>query len=184
MPSTMGKSTVRIEPLRLAVSACLMGQKVRYDGRHKKALELTKWPVEWHLICPEVTIGMGVPRPPIEQRYLRDELKVVEVGDWKKQYQQRLASFASVVAEDIIRRGISGYVLMQKSPSCALQSSAHYEGSTLIRTHAQGYFVAALQQHLPQLPMAEEIALRSPQAQRDFLQQARAYAALNAAYSP
>ncbi|MGZ8466831.1 MAG: DUF523 domain-containing protein, partial [Candidatus Binatia bacterium] len=50
---------------RLGISACLLGQKVRFDGGHKREPFLTELFgkfVEWMPICPEVEVGMSVPR--------------------------------------------------------------------------------------------------------------------------
>ena len=54
--------------LRLGVSACLLGEEVRYNGGHKHMLFLTTVLgnyVEWVPVCPEVEMGMGVPRETI-----------------------------------------------------------------------------------------------------------------------
>lgn len=165
--------------VRLAISACLLGHRVRYDGGHKSSALLQQWPVEWHPVCPEVAIGMGTPRPPIEQRYLNQELMVVEVGNWQQRYHHLLAGYAEQVAAYIKKHRISGYVLMQKSPSCGLQSSALYDKDKTIRTDAEGYFVAALRQQLPQLPMVEEAILKDATLQQRFLQRAQNYAELS-----
>src|SRR5262249_61934374 len=56
------------EKIRLGVSACLLGQRVRYDGGHKRDDALLRGlgdDVEWIPVCPEVELGLGVPRPPI-----------------------------------------------------------------------------------------------------------------------
>ncbi len=53
--------------IRLGVSACLLGHEVRYDGGHKRDAFLTDFLgpfVEWVAVCPEVEVGLGVPRPP------------------------------------------------------------------------------------------------------------------------
>src|SRR5207245_11454523 len=63
-----GGSLLPMAPLRLGISACLLGQAVRYDGGHKRdpflAETLGRF-VEWVPVCPEVELGLGVPREPI-----------------------------------------------------------------------------------------------------------------------
>src|SRR5213080_2301917 len=63
-----GSSSLPTAPLRLGISACLLGQAVRYDGGHKRdpflAETLGRF-VEWVPVCPEVELGLGVPREPI-----------------------------------------------------------------------------------------------------------------------
>lgn len=52
-------------PLRLGISACLIGEAVRFDGGHKRDFFLVKTLgpiVEWVPVCPELESGLGVPR--------------------------------------------------------------------------------------------------------------------------
>lgn len=159
--------------LQLAASACLLGQKVRYDGNNKLSHLLAELPVQWHPICPEVAIGMSVPRPPIEQRYIDQALMVVEVNHWGKRYQQQLAEFARTTAMYCQQHDIGGYVLTAKSPSCALHSAKIYQENGRYRDNEKGYFVAKLQQLLPLLPMIEEGNLHESEKRQRFLQQAQ-----------
>lgn len=159
--------------LKLAASACLLGQKVRYDGNHKLSHLLAELPVQWHPICPEVAIGMGVPRPPIEQRYIGQTLRVVEVNHWEKRYQQQLTELAQTTAIYCQQQGIGGYVLTAKSPSCALHSAKRYHENGRYSDNEKGYFVAQLQQLLPLLPLIEENDLHQSEKRQRFLQQAR-----------
>ena len=53
---------------RLGISSCLLGNNVRYDSGHKKddfLVETLGDFVEWVPVCPEVEVGMGIPREPI-----------------------------------------------------------------------------------------------------------------------
>lgn len=162
--------------LQLAASACLLGQKVRYDGGDKLSHLLTELSVQWHPICPEVAIGMSVPRPPIEQRYIEHTLMVVEVGNWEKRYQQKLTELAQTTAKYCQQHGISGYVLTAKSPSCALHSAKIYQAEGDYRDDEKGYFVAELQRLSPLLPMIEEKDLHQDQKREQFLQRAQFFA--------
>lgn len=54
--------------IRIAISSCLLGEKVRFDGGHKRAAYVTEVLANYFdlvPVCPEVAIGMGVPREPI-----------------------------------------------------------------------------------------------------------------------
>ncbi len=56
------------EPIRVGISSCLLGQKVRHDGGHKRdayLMEVLGQLVTWVPVCPEVGIGLGIPRPSI-----------------------------------------------------------------------------------------------------------------------
>ena len=57
---------------RIGISSFLLGQRVRYDGWHKKDEFLTQTfgPfVEWVAVCPEVEVGMGTPRESTGQHF-------------------------------------------------------------------------------------------------------------------
>ena len=68
---------------RLGISACLLGQEVRFNGGHKRDDFLVdtfgRW-VEWVAVCPEVEIGMGTPRPPIRLERRDGDLRLVTLG--------------------------------------------------------------------------------------------------------
>ena len=59
-----------VDPIKILVSACLLGQRVRYDGGHSKndAHLLAKWRAQGRVVafCPEVAGGLGTPRPPAQ----------------------------------------------------------------------------------------------------------------------
>ncbi|HEU4394215.1 MAG TPA: DUF523 domain-containing protein [Planctomycetota bacterium] len=104
----------------MGVSACLLGQEVRWDGRHKRA--------EWVAadlageadlvpVCPEVEVGLGTPRPPIrlEERGGAVRLACPSTGE---DLTARMAAFAAARVAALREAGIAGYVLKARSPSC------------------------------------------------------------------
>lgn len=104
----------------VAVSACLLGQKVRYDGKDKYsgliAEELEKY---CHLIavCPEVEIGLGVPREKIQLTQVGSTIKVLKEKEPKEDVSVALISFAK---HFVSQNTISGMVLQDRSPSCGI----------------------------------------------------------------
>jgi uncharacterized protein YbbK (DUF523 family) len=94
---------------RLGISTCLLGEKVRYDGGDKKDYFLTKTfgrHVEWVPVCPEVEIGMGIPREAV--RLAGDPAKprmIVERSgkDWTPQFN----SFAAKRVRALYGAGFS-----------------------------------------------------------------------------
>ena len=54
---------------KVGISACLLGRRVRYDGRDKfdpLPAEVLAGRIEWVPVCPEVESGLPVPREPIQ----------------------------------------------------------------------------------------------------------------------
>ena len=108
--------------VRLGVSACLLGQAVRYDGGHKRDSFLTETLgpfVEWVPVCPEVEIGLPIPRTPIRLvgAARAPRLVVETTGD---DLTERMRRYASAKARELEALGLCGYVLKSGSPSCGL----------------------------------------------------------------
>ncbi len=119
---------------KVLVSACLLGERVRYDGREKGVQHpvLERWLAEGRVVrvCPEVAGGLPVPRPPSEQ--LADGRVVTEAGvDVSDAFSRGAAEALRLVRE----HGIEIAVLKEGSPSCG--SGFVYDG-TFSRTRIDG----------------------------------------------
>lgn len=154
----------------VGISACLVGQKVRYDGGHKGSdfcqNQLGKH-VEYLPLCPEVGIGMSVPRPTI--RLVGDVTKpravVPKTGE---DVTQRLADFADVREQQLAK--LSGYILCAKSPSCGMERVRVYaEDSNMNVKDGTGIFAQRLKEMFPALPMEEDGRLNDPLLRENFV---------------
>ena len=170
---------------RVGVSRCLLGDAVRYDGGHKRdddLIEALEAHVEWVAVCPEVEIGMGTPREPIQlvahidgvaSGDERVRLVGVDSGD---DWTTRMCEWARAGVQALVDLRLSGFVLKARSPSCGLGGvpvlQSQPEGATLA---GRGLFAQALVELLPDLPMQEEEPLRSPSVREQFLMRVLAY---------
>ncbi|MCH8491999.1 MAG: DUF523 and DUF1722 domain-containing protein [Idiomarina sp.] len=154
----------------VGISACLLGQKVRYDGGHKGSdfcqNQLGKH-VEYLPLCPEVGIGMSVPRPTI--RLVGDVAQpravVPKTGE---DVTQRLADFANVREQQLTK--LSGYILCAKSPSCGMERVRVYaEDSNMNVKDGTGIFAQRLKEMFPALPMEEDGRLNDPLLRENFV---------------
>jgi uncharacterized protein YbbK (DUF523 family) len=159
--------------LRVGISACLLGEAVRYDGAHKRdatLLEALGPHVEWVPVCPEVELGLGVPREPIALEVgAQGETRLV-ARETRRDLTDAMAQYAKgrVVALEVL--GIAGYILKARSPSCAPAGVAVAGGAE------PGMFARVLRARLPRLPVASEEDLASAAARDAFLAAVRAYA--------
>lgn len=160
--------------VRIAVSACLVGHEVRYDGRHKRdpylAGELGTR-MAWVPVCPELDIGLGVPREPIHLVAGEGDVRLVGIhsGD---EHTDAMRSYAERRAEQLVGAGIDGYVLKARSPSCGLGDiPVHDPVSGDVIDHERGRFAAVLTRQDPLLPVAEEVDLTLPGVRDRFLEQ-------------
>jgi len=162
--------------IKVGISACLLGDQVRFDGGHKKsdfcANELQRH-VEFVKLCPEVGIGMPVPRPTIrlEQHAHGVRAVVPKTGD---DVTDRLSHFADKAQPHL--KQLSGYVLCAKSPSCGMERVKLYDPDTgYARKEAEGIFVKRLRELHPALPLEEDGRLNDAPLRENFVMRVFVY---------
>jgi len=163
--------------LRLGVSACLLGNEVRYDGGHKRNPFLTDQLasfVEWVPICPEVEAGFGTPREAMH--LVRDgaDVKLLTVRT-KRDVTVQLEKAVAVRVRDLAALDLDGYVLKKDSPSCGLFRVKVYGGSGAGERSGRGLFAAGLAGAQPLLPLEEEGRLGDPRLRENFIERVFAY---------
>jgi uncharacterized protein YbbK (DUF523 family)/uncharacterized protein YbgA (DUF1722 family) len=163
--------------LLIAVSACLLGQPVRYDGGHKRLAFLTDTlarHADYVPVCPEAGSGMGIPRPPIHLVGDARRPRALGLHDPELDVTERLESFAA----DTLPRlaGVSGYVFKKNSPSCGLRRVKLFaEPGHRARRVATGIFARCVGESLPLLPMEEEDGLLDLRRRDNFLSRVYVY---------
>jgi uncharacterized protein YbgA (DUF1722 family)/uncharacterized protein YbbK (DUF523 family) len=164
-------------PIRLGISACLLGDEVRYDGGHKRDAFLTSvlGPlVEWVKVCPEVEIGMGTPREPIRLVGQDGRIRLLAVTSGAD-YTATMDTYAARRVEALRRDRLCGYVLKKDSPSCGMaRVKVHGTKGPPARTGV-GRFAAALIARFPDLPIEEEGRLADPRLRENFIERIFAY---------
>ena len=161
----------------IAISACVLGEPVRYDGGHKHAPLLTRvlGPfVEWVPLCPEVDVGLGVPRPPIRLERGTDGVRLVEPVAGTD-LTPRMTAWAHTRIQELVERAVCGCILKSRSPSCGPTDVPVYEDGDAAAGMGHGVFAALLMARLPHLPVVSETQLHDVPACEQFLARARAY---------
>src|SRR2546426_1155246 len=164
------------EKIRLGVSACLLGARVRYDGGHKRAGALLRAlgaDVEWVPVCPEVELGLGVPRPPIVLVGFPSSLRLIE-PESGPDLTGPMRRLAPARARQPARPGLDGFVLKSRSPSCGLRGVpvGARDGR---RRRGRGLFAAELVRGARGLVIEEESRLADRRVRARFV--ARVWAA-------
>jgi uncharacterized protein YbgA (DUF1722 family)/uncharacterized protein YbbK (DUF523 family) len=170
--------------LRLGVSACLLGRKVRYDGQHKRDAFVTDvlGPfVEWVPVCPEFEVGMGVPREPV--RLVGGALGTKLVGERSgRDWTWAMRRVAAARVKELEKLDLHGYVTKKDSPSCGLERvRVHRARGGPTRRDGVGMFVRVLAERMPLLPLEEEGRLNDPALRESFVERIFAYARWKAA---
>jgi uncharacterized protein YbbK (DUF523 family) len=165
------------DTIRIGVSACLLGAPVRYDGGHKRdafvATTLARH-VTIVAVCPEIDIGLGVPRETLKLLAGPDGIRLVgtETG---RDVTAKMQRYARKKTHELQRLGLAGYVLKANSPSCGLASARIQPLRGTARARGPGVFAAQLFAHLGLLPVEEESALSSACARDCFIERVFAY---------
>jgi uncharacterized protein YbgA (DUF1722 family)/uncharacterized protein YbbK (DUF523 family) len=160
--------------IRIGISACLLGQEVRYNGGHKRDAFLTdtfgRWG-EWVSVCPEVELGMGTPRPAIRlERHSETDGEVrLVMPSTGQDYTAPMRAWAERRAEALAAMHLDGYVLKKDSPSCGMERVKVYRGEGAPAKDGRGLFAEALIARLPDLPVEEEGRLNDPLLRENFI---------------
>ena len=158
------------ERIPVGISSCLLGQAVRFDGGHKHDRYITEVlgrHFEYVAFCPEVAIGLGVPRPPIHLVDETGSVRVLGVEDPALDVTAALADYADEVSERI--DAVCGYIFKRDSPSCGMQGVEVHSRSGQVAGTASGGFAHRLMQRLPFLPCEEEGRLRDWHLRENFI---------------
>jgi len=162
---------------RVGISSCLLGSCVRYDGGHKRNESLLGTLgslVEWVPVCPEVDIGLGTPRPPIRLERDGEESIRLVMPETGEDLTDRMTRYATERTETLREKGISGYVLKSRSPSCGMETVPVHETNSEGSAAAVGVFAAVLRENMPHIPVEDEERLMYPDVRNHFI--ARVYA--------
>jgi len=159
----------------IAVSACLLGHKVRYDGAHQiQPLIISSLAEEFKLlaVCPEMEIGLGVPRAKIELLKKAQQTRVLSTQEPIVDLTQTLQNFAE---EFLNSANISGFILKDKSPSCGVGNCKIKDLDGQIQTNGTGIFAASILQLKPNMPLLQSDKVTGKQAFQSFIKQVRVY---------
>ncbi len=160
--------------IRIGISSCLLGEAVRYDGDHKRdvyiARTLSRY-VEFVPVCPEVGIGMGVPRPPIQLVGSVEAPRAVRRDDYAIDVTEKLAAYGDRQAR--LLDDVSGYIFKARSPSCGLADVPVHAKTRA--SFGRGIYAATFLSHHPWLPAEDELRLADPARRDNFFERVFAY---------
>jgi len=159
----------------IGISSCLLGRRVRYDGNDKLQRNMIDWlgnRVELLAICPEVAIGMGIPRPPIHLTGDLQQPEARQVDMPERTYTLPLKNFAMLVSDEYV---LDGYIFKSRSPSCGLGSAPILVNGSAQSQTVSGIYTSCLTRLLPYLPVTEAETLVTRKACHEFLQKCSSY---------
>lgn len=157
--------------IKVGISSCLLGQRVRYDGGDKRsALCIDELGQLFDFVptCPEAGAGLGVPRPPVRLVGDADAPRARGIDNPALDVTDRLQSYASARVPELAE--LCGYVFIRNSPSCGLfDVKLHAEDGTLLEATSRGIFASAFVSAYPALPVEEEGRLHEACVRENFI---------------
>ena len=154
----------------IGISSCLLGEKVRFDAGHKRNAYvngvLSDY-FEFHPFCPEVAIGLGIPREPIRLVSSAGEIRCVGVKDPKQEFTDSLREAAD--GQKSWHKDLCGYILKKDSPSCGMERVKVFENDMPTRK-GSGIYAKTLMENFPYLPVEEEGRLEDAHLRENFIQ--------------
>lgn len=176
------------ESPRVGISACLLGEAVRYDGGDKRQpaiVEALERAFTLVPVCPEIEAGLGVPREPMDL-----VLRPSAGGELRPKAVTRsgfdLTSAVEETSARLVRQAsaerLAGFVLKSRSPSCGIGTTPIYDASGAAVSMGSGLFASAIARELAALPIEDEIRLADPVTLERFVERVLAYARATASF--
>lgn len=158
--------------IRLGISSCLLGERVRYDGGHKHDAYLTDTLgqfVQWVPVCPEVECGLPVPREAMHLEGDPASPCLVTIRTHVDQ-TERMLSWARRRVEELAREDLCGFVFKANSPSCGRECIPVYDARGMAQESGVGLFARMLVDRFPLLPVEDEDRLHDPALRENFIE--------------
>ena len=163
--------------IKIGISSCLLGERVRYDGGHKLDHYLRDTLgrfVEWVPVCPEVESGLPVPREAMRLAGDPAAPRLVSRKTGVDHMDPRLQWTKKKLAE-LENQDLSGFVFKSRSPSCGMQGVKVYSASGAAGHKGAGFFAKAFMGRFPLLPMEDEGRLQDPGIRENFIERVFIY---------
>lgn len=160
-----------MEKIKLGISSCLLGEKVRYDGGHKLdhfLKDTLGMYVDWVAICPEVEYGLPVPREAMH-------LVATEKGNRLVTYctgvdhTEGMRRWAGRRLDELEKEGLCGFIFKSRSPSSGLRGVKVYNPSCPPTRTGVGIFAGAFVERFPLMPVEDDGRLQDPSLRENFI---------------
>lgn len=156
--------------IRIGISSCLLGEKVRFDGGHKRdafLVETLGHHVEWVPVCPEVEVGMCTPRPSVRLVLIENGIHMIAKDG--TDFTDDMQAYTIRRAAELVSENLSGYILKRSSPSCGMERVRIYDQEGFPRDKGAGLFATGLMEAFPHLPVEEEGRLHDHRLRENFV---------------
>jgi uncharacterized protein YbgA (DUF1722 family)/uncharacterized protein YbbK (DUF523 family) len=160
------------EQIKLGVSACLLGQNVRYNGGHSRDPFITdtlSQYVEFVPVCPEVECGFSIPREALRLAGDPEAPRLITTNT-KQDHTERMLRWCSKRVRELEELNLYGFIFKKGSPSSGMERVKVYDDKGMPSNRGIGMFARAFMDHFPLLPVEEDGRLHDPQLRENFIE--------------
>ena len=158
--------------IRIGISSCLLGERVRYDGGHRLdpfLADTLGMFVEYLPICPEVECGLPVPRAPMPLEGEPSSPRLLTIRT-RLDHTGRMLAWARRRVAGLEAEGLCGFIFKSNSPSCGMERVKVYRGSGMPARTGAGMFARCFMERFPLLPAEDEGRLHDPAVRENFME--------------
>ena len=163
--------------IRIGVSSCLLGNKVRFDGGHKHDRYITDTLGNYFKfipVCPEVECGLSIPREAM--RLVGDpESPRLVTNKTEIDHTDRMMHWALKRVHELADENLCGFIFKSKSPSSGMERVKVYDNNNVPRAIGVGLFARIFKEHFPLLPVEEEGRLHDMTLRENFIESVFVY---------
>ena len=160
-------------PIKIGVSRCLLGDRVRYDGTHKRdhfLVDTLGSFVSYVPVCPEVECGMPVPRESLRLVGDPDHPRLVTLKT-KKDFTDQMAAWSRRRLDELEKGNLCGFIFKKNSPSSGLYRVRVHAKAGMPDRVGSGLFAKAFTERFPLIPVEEDGRLNDPKLRENFIEQ-------------
>ncbi len=168
------------DTIRIGISACIVGEEVRFNGGHKldRFIRDTLGAyVDFVPVCPEVDIGLGVPRETLRLVRGKGSQPLLIAPKSGAAHTTKMLGYARGKVAELGKLELCGFIVQKGSPSCGMERVRIYptkEGGAPTKD-GRGLFTQVLMDKLPLLPVEEDGRLNDPLLRENFIERVFAY---------
>jgi len=158
--------------IKIGISACLLGRKVRYDGGHKRDRFITDslgQYVEYVSVCPEVECGLGTPRESLHLVGDPAAPRLVTTHT-NRDFTEQMLKWSRQRVRDLEKEDLCGFIFKKNSPSCSMEKVTVYNPEGMPVKKGRGIFAGIFMRHFPLIPAEDDGRLYDPKLRENFIE--------------
>ncbi|CAH1552638.1 YbgA family protein [Vibrio owensii] len=157
--------------IKVGISSCVLGERVRFDSGHKISNFVTKELDRYFSfvpVCPEVGVGMTVPRPTIRLVSNEERIALVETKNPENDHTDKMLTYSENKVNELQGEHLCGYIVCAKSPTCGMERVKVYSKNSAAK-EGIGLYTRTLMEKMPWLPVEEDGRLNDPVLKENFI---------------